>query len=70
MNLPFTAYRRTDCQWNMARPHLHGEVEILFPLTDGDSIFIDSVSYPLRRGELFVMDAGVPHRSRAHSRQE
>lgn len=65
MDLTFNAYRRTDPWWDMTRPHLHGELELLFPLTDGDSIFIDNVSYPLRRGTLFLMDAGVPHRSRA-----
>jgi len=70
MDLPFTAYRRTDPQWNMARPHLHGELELLFPLSDGDNIFIDNVSYPLRRGDLFLMDAGTPHRSRAYGQQE
>lgn len=69
MDLTFTAYRRTDPWWDMARPHLHGELELLFPLTDGDSIFIDNVSYPLRRGTLFLMDAGVPHRSRARAGQ-
>ena len=65
MDLLFHAYRRTDPQWDMSRPHLHGELEILFPLSNGDDIFIDNVSYPLRRGTLFLMDAGVPHRSRA-----
>ena len=70
MDLPFTAYCRTDSRWNMIRPHLHGEMELLFPLTDGDDIFIDSVSYPLRRGSLFLMDAGVPHRSRADKQPE
>ena len=65
MDLPFHAYRRTDPHWDMSRPHLHGELELLFPLTDGDDIFIDNVSYPLRRRSLYLMDAGVPHRSRA-----
>ena len=67
MDLRFNAYRRTDCRWDMPRPHLHGELEVLFPLSDGDDIFIDNVSYPLRRGTLFLMDTGVPHRSRACS---
>ena len=53
----------------MLRPHLHGELELLFPLTDGDQIFIDNISYPLRRGRLYLMDAGVPHRSRFHGQQ-
>ena len=69
MDLRFNAYRRTDSHWDMHRPHLHGEVEVLFPLSDGDDIFIDNVSYPLRRGTIFVMDAGVPHRSRACSQR-
>ena len=65
MDLPFTAYRRTDPHWDMSRPHLHGELELLFPLSDGDDIFIDNVSYPLCRRALYLMDVGVPHRSRA-----
>ena len=63
MALPFTAYRRTSDYWDMTHPHFHTEAEILFPLTDGGTIFIDSTPYPLRRGSLFVMDSAMLHRS-------
>ena len=66
MSLSFTAYRRTSTYWDMTRPHFHSEVEILFPLTDGGSIFIDSIPYPLHKGCLFVMDAATLHRSFSH----
>ena len=63
MPFPFTAYRRTSDYWDMTRPHVHDEAEILFPLTDGGTIFIDSTPYPLHRGSLFVMDTAMLHRS-------
>lgn len=66
MELLFTAYRRSNDGWDMTRPHFHSEAEILFPLTDGGTIFIDSTPYPLRRGSLFVMDTGILHRSFSH----
>jgi AraC-like DNA-binding protein len=66
MPFPFTAYRRTSSYWDMTQPHFHNEVEILFPLTDGGSIFIDSTPHPLRKGNLFIMDAAVLHRSFSH----
>lgn len=66
MDLSFTAYCRTDAYWDMTRPHFHTDVEILFPRTDGGTIFIDSTPYPLRRGTLFVMDAAALHRSFSH----
>lgn len=70
MSFSFTAYRRTNTYWDMSLPHFHSEWEILFPLTDGGSIFIDSTPYPLRRGSLFVMDAAVLHRSFSHRQGE
>jgi AraC-like DNA-binding protein len=66
MNLSFIAYRRSSEYWNMTQPHFHADVEILFPLTDGGSIFIDSTPYPLEKGCLFVMDAAALHRSFSH----
>lgn len=63
MPLSFTAYRRTSDYWEMTRPHFHAVAEILFPLSDGGTIFIDSTPYPLRRGSLFVMDTAMLHRS-------
>lgn len=66
MDLSFHAYRRSSEYWDMTQPHFHAELEILFPLTDGGSIFIDSTPYPLRKGSLFVMDAAMPHRSFSH----
>ena len=70
MSFSFTAYRRTNTYWDMSLPHFHSEWELLFPLTDGGSIFIDSTPYPLRRGSLFVMDAAVLHRSFSHRQGE
>ena len=70
MSFSFTAYRRTNTYWDMSLPHFHSEWEILFPLTDGGSIFIDSTPYPLRKGCLFVMDAAVLHRSFSHRRND
>ncbi len=66
MPLSFTAYRRSSEYWDMSQPHFHAELEILFPLTDGGSIFIDSTPYPLIKGCLFVMDAATLHRSFSH----
>lgn len=66
MMLPFTAYLRSSEYWDMTQPHFHADVEILFPLTDGGSIFIDSTPYPLEKGCLFVMDAAALHRSFSH----
>lgn len=66
MDLSFHAYRRSSEYWDMTQPHFHAELEILFPLTDGGSIFIDSTPYPLRKGCLFVMDAAMLHRSFSH----
>lgn len=70
MSLSFTAYRRTSTYWEMTRPHFHSEAEILFPLTDGGTIFIDTTPYPLGKGCLFVMDAAVLHRSFSHRQTE
>ena len=66
MNLSFHAYRRSSQVWEMTQPHFHSDVEILFPLTDGGSIFIDNKPYPLQTGHLFLMDAAMPHRSFSH----
>lgn len=66
MDLSFHAYCRSNEYWEMTQPHFHAELEILFPLTDGGSIFIDSTPYPLQKGSLFVMDAAMLHRSFSH----
>ncbi len=63
MNPSFHAYRRSSEVWEMTQPHFHSDMEILFPLTDGGSIFIDSKPYPLQQGCLFLMDAAMLHRS-------
>jgi len=70
MDLSFHAYCRSSEYWDMTQPHFHAELEILFPLTDGGSIFIDSTPYPLQKGSLFVMDAAMLHRSFSHQQTD
>lgn len=52
-----------DNSWHMDRPHFHEEIEILLPLSEGDNLFVENELYPLRKGELFVLDAGTLHKT-------
>lgn len=61
MYLNFQAHKDCCDFEQISEPHFHDEYEILLCLADGGTFLINSHTYPLTRGMLFILGRGVLH---------
>lgn len=61
MQLNFQAHKDCCNYEEICEPHFHDEYEILLCLSDGGTFLINSHTYPLCRGMLFILGRGVLH---------
>lgn len=52
--------------YSMARPHFHEEIEIAFCIAGEGVFFLEPEIFPLFRGQLFLIDSSILHRSVAN----
>lgn len=50
-------------EWNRLNLHFNDGLEILLSLSEGDHMYINAATYPIKRGSLFVMNNTDFHRS-------
>lgn len=56
--------RRNEHQhWSMDRLHFHEQLELLLPLTNSGSIWINDQIYPLEQGTLYLIGSSALHRT-------
>lgn len=52
--------------YSMDRPHFHGDIEIVFCISGEGVFFLEPEVFPLFRGQLFLIDSSILHRSVAN----